>query len=272
MKSKRDYGGKIIELICSDLEGCLTPAKRTRTNLLGLKKIQDYCSLVPKYKLPPINLVTGRSAPYVEAVIQTIGAIGDDFYIPSVIENGAMFYDHNKRNIWGYNPFVEKNKKSLHEVRELVNALKKEYKQNMREEPGKEICISLNPIELGINDLYGIIKERIEEMGFDEFVDITHSSSAVDITPKNVNKRSGLFYILGEFGIPSKYCLGIGDTFGDVDWLKEIGYPTCPLNATEDVKKINGIWVADYEDAEGVAEIIQHFILKNVTKSSAPKV
>lgn len=260
------YGGRIIELVCSDLEGCLTPAKRTKANLTGLGKIQEYCSLVPRYKLPPINLVTGRSAPYVEAVIQTIGAIGDEFYIPSVIENGAIFYDHNKRDICGYNPIVNKNKRNLSLVREFVDALKEEYKNNIREEPGKEICISLNPIELSIIDLYEIVRERFDDMGFDEIVDIKYSSSAVDITPRNVNKRSGLLYILSAYDIPREHCIGIGDTLGDLDWLKDIGYPTCPLNATEDVKKINGIWVSDYEDAEGVADIINHFILKYVTK------
>jgi HAD superfamily hydrolase (TIGR01484 family) len=258
------YGERDIRLVVSDVEGVITPPKRTASNLRGQKGIQEYCKLAPKYQSPPIILVTGRPAPYVEAVIQDIGALGPYFNIPSVIENGAAFWDHNCRQIIRYNSYVNFNQ--WKEVGVSVDEIMKKYSANIRKEPGKEVCISLNPIELSVEDVYDIVLEEITKKNINDLVDVTHSASAVDITPKNVNKLSGLECVLNRAGIPFEKVLGIGDTLGDVQWLEKVGFPTGPLNATEDVRKIKGVWIADWPDSEGAAHILQHFILQYIQK------
>lgn len=252
-----------IDLIVADVEGCITPAKRTETNLYGLSEVQKYSKKVNKENLPPIILLTGRPVPYCEKVIQDIGALGPAFKIPSVVENGAVYWDHNKRSVWGYNPAVGEKKKDLKKVRSFVEELKENYKNNVIEEPGKEICISLNPKELGITDLYDIVNEEFERKGLDEIVNITHSASAVDITPKGVSKLTGLDYILKERNIEPKNVLGVGDSRGDIEWLSYVGIPTAPLNATDDLKKeVDNLFISDYKDSKGFGHILQHFILK----------
>lgn len=253
----------VIELISVDIEGCITPSKRTKSNLAGLKNIQKYCDMVNKKRMPPIHMVTGRQAAYVEGVVQTIGAIGQAFSVPSVTENGAVFYDHNKRCVLGFHPLVEKNTNNLNRIRATVKSLENKYKENIRQELGKSICISLNPIEMGVNDLYHIVVEEFNRKGISNIINITHSASAVDITPKGINKLTGMAYILKKLKINPKNVLGIGDTIADAAWLNYIGTPAAPSNVTDELRKnVKGLYVAKKEDAEGVSEIIRHFVTK----------
>lgn len=265
---------KRTKLVASDMEGCITPAKRTPVNIWGMGLIQEYCAEVnkrhedkSKEPIPPIILVTGRSTGYVESIIQNINALGPAFKFPSIIENGALFWDHNKRKVCHYHAIVDIKRKEISDVDKFVKELitTGECKGNAIKEPGKEICISLNPIQLSIEDLYEIIVEIFKKKGLDEAVNITHSSSAVDITPKGINKLSGLRELLLHEGIDPAKVLGVGDSEGDVDWLNSVGIRAAPHNATEDLRqKVSGLFIADFPDSLGLAQILQSFILNNV--------
>jgi hydroxymethylpyrimidine pyrophosphatase-like HAD family hydrolase len=142
----------------------------------------------------------------------------------------------------------------------------KELKDMVVEEPGKTVCISLNVIGssgLSVKSLHEVIEERFVEKGLDELMDITHSETAVDITPKGVNKRTGLIHLFEACGIDPALVLGVGDTVGDLEWLRYIGIPACPSNATTELlKNFERIWVSDYPDSMGLHDIIQHFIIR----------
>jgi hydroxymethylpyrimidine pyrophosphatase-like HAD family hydrolase len=115
-----------------------------------------------------------------------------------------------------------------------------------------------------IPELYRLVLDAVRSNGLEPKIDVIFCVSSVDLMPKGVNKWSGLKYILEKYDISKGQVLGIGDTFTDVPWLREVGFMACPLNGTEDVRKLNGIYISDYEDSKGVGQILQHFILRHL--------
>ncbi len=266
------YDGKPIRLVASDVEGCITPALRTKLNLYGTCLIQSYSEAVNRTAgkedaLPPIILVTGRAASYTELVYQATGAFGNGFNIPSVTENGAVFYDPNKKKVIGYHPMVAQNAEKLEEVSDFVDKLLADENLNMEKEAGKEVCISLNPKQMSTRSLAKQINERFVEAKLDKYVNITYSETAVDITPAGVNKRTALEYLFSELGIDPQQVLGIGDSAGDVSWLNYVGIPAAPENATKDLTENDGLkdklFMSDHDDAMGLYDILTHFIFNH---------
>lgn len=97
-----------------------------------------------------------------------------------------------------------------------------------------------------------------------DLVFVTYSSSAVDITPKGVDKASGLTFLSERTSIPFVEMLGIGDTKGDFPMLERVGFPACPSNAKPEVIELvqerNG-HVAQKPNTAGVWEILLHYNL-----------
>ena len=256
------YDGRKIDLVALDVEGCITPADRGPWDLRGVGRIRRYCEAASQNGLPPAILVTGRAAPYAEAVIQVIGALGPAYdKVPSVAENGAMLWYHNRRV--GLPAETAKNKlKEMRAVRRFVDEELGKIRGFYIVEPGKEICLSLDPFETEVEKLYENVLEELRRAGFMEDVEVTHSSSAVDITPKGVNKWSGLQQVLEESGIEKENVLGVGDSVGDASWLSHVGHKTAPANATEDLRALRLDYVSRKTEAKGVADILNHFICR----------
>ena len=51
-------------------------------------------------------------------------------------------------------------------------------------------------------------------------LNVTHSASAVDITPKGIDKFSGLQFLLEKLQLYPEDVAAIGDTKGDISFLK----------------------------------------------------
>ena len=164
-----------------------------------------------------------------------------------------LYYPATKEYIW--NPVItDETENLMAEVRLKVSALIKRF--GCVRELGKEYCISLNPKEMSVEQLYQRILEQLDK--FRNLIEITHSKCAVDITSKGVNKGSGTKFLSKVTGIALKDILGIGDTLGDISWLSLVGHPTCPANADEDVRQI-AEYVSPFETTGGVIDIIQRY-------------
>jgi hypothetical protein len=244
----------MIKLIVCDIEGCLMPADKGAASPDALIPIAEYCLKArADSSLPPLVLCTGRQAPYAECLAQVIGAFFPGF--PSVVENGAFLFDP-ANNLLLRNPLITAEKTAR--VEELKAVLKGfAAKTGAVIEPGKEICISLNPpAGTTIEELY---RRVVDHLGSAlEGFTITHSRSAVDITPEGIDKSAGLRHLAGITGIDPSDMLGIGDTTGDLPMLKLVGHPACPANATDEVKVVC-TYVANETEAAGVIEIIRRF-------------
>ena len=200
-------------------------------------------------------LCTGRQLPYVEASLQAIGAISKT---PSIAENGAcLYYPKSKAVI--VNPAIqEETREAMTEIRSITFAHINNAGGNR--EYGKEFSISLNPHpHQSIEEFYEEVSSLLNK--YAHIVEIHHSRSAVDITPKGVNKGSGLRFLAEIENFNLDRAIMVGDSNGDLPALEIVRYPACPSNADESVKKICN-YVSPYETTTGVIDIIKHYLLK----------
>jgi hypothetical protein len=249
-----------IKLVVVDIEGCLTINKKQPIDTGTLSKIHAYCELARRGERPPIVLCTGRPQPYAEAIIQTLDAFFSGF--PSVVENGCFVYDPVDDALVP-NPAIAGKEKDLRSIRDfLVERLV--VTRLAKLEPGKELCISLDPIPgQRVEDLFRLTLETLPA-GMKDLVFITHSSAAVDLTPKGVNKASGLAFMSEWTGIAFAEMIGIGDSAGDFPMLEAVGHPACPGNAKTEVIELvkrRGGYVAGAPNTSGVWEILLHYNL-----------
>lgn len=235
-----------IRLILTDIEGCLTKDKGYPLDLEAFKWIRNNLN-----KLPPISLNTGRSKPYIEGILQALGKFED-----SIGENGCTIYLIEKDDII-FHPEI--SDEILKEKDELKKFLKEKIKGLGHIEPGKEVCVSIFP-EKGISviELAHITNELIKSH-FPNF-QLVYSSVAVDITPKGIDKGAGMDLFLELKNISYEEVLGIGDSLGDLPFLKKLKYKATPSNGHPQLKEI-ATYVAKDEDILGVIEILKYFFL-----------
>jgi HAD superfamily hydrolase (TIGR01484 family) len=243
-----------VRLIVSDVEGCITPPRRGIIDPEEVRAVADYCKAARSDKsLPPLVLCTGRQIPYAECVSQLIGAFFPGF--PSIVENGAFLYDVAKNDIIPNRALKPDLLPMLAEVSRETERLIKKY--GAKKEYGKEVCISLNPPQdLTIEQFFEVVRSEMRQ--WSGVLEITHSKSAVDITPLGIDKAAGVRQLAERTGIPPEEMLGIGDTGGDMPMLRLVGTPTGPANASEEVRRV-AAFIARAPGAAGVAEILRHF-------------
>lgn len=233
-----------IKLILTDIEGCITKDKGYPLDLDGLKWIRDHLKL-----LPPISLNTGRSKPYIEAMLQAIGQFED-----SIGENGCIIYLIDKDDII-FHPKIKEE--FFGEREELKKFLKEKLKGYGHIEPGKEVCVSIFPEkDIPVPELAKISQELIQT-NFPNF-QLVYSSVAVDITPKGIDKGAGMDLLLEIKGLDYDEVLGIGDSLGDLPFLSKLKYKATPYNGHPRLKEIAS-YVAKEENILGVIEIFKYF-------------
>lgn len=226
-----------------DIDGCITNGKGNFASAQQLYLIQEY---IQSNNLSAF-LCTGRSAPYVEAIAQML-------HINQwcICENGAYLYQPITDEI-RYNPLIQSETlQALNQFKELLNT--DEYKSLCKPEVGKEICISLNPIKGSIEELYENLLEKIDTT----LLYMNHSTTAVDITPKGVDKGSALNFLCETEKFELSEIVSIGDSSGDLPFMKISGFKACPQNASQSVKGICD-HVSAFDTTKGVLEILQHF-------------
>jgi hydroxymethylpyrimidine pyrophosphatase-like HAD family hydrolase len=243
-----------IRLILTDIEGCLMPAERGVACLGDLAPIAAYCDAARRDSaLPPLVLCTGRQIPYAECVAQVIGAFFPG--MPSVVENGAFLYDIARGELIPSPAITAEALAQTREVREDVDRLL--ARVGGERERGKEVCISLNPpAGTSVEQLHEVVTEELARWA--DAVAITHSRSAVDITPLGVDKGSAIENLAAVTGIPTGAILGIGDTRGDLPMLEKVGIAAAPANASPEVRGC-AQYTATQPGPAGVAEILREF-------------
>lgn len=247
-----------IKLVVCDIEGCLTINKKQPIDVGTLVKLQAYCELARRTDMPPLVLCTGRPQPYAEAILQCLDAFFPNY--PSVVENGMFLYDPVE-DVLIANPAIEGREAQLRQVKDYILA---NLAGISKLEPGKELCLSLNPLgRMSVEELFAEMQKALPPELL-ELVFITHSSSAVDITPQGVNKASGVRFLSERTSVKLKDMLGIGDTAGDFPMMELVGKIACPANAKQEVidlvRQREG-YVAKSPNTLGVWEILLHYNL-----------
>lgn len=266
-----------IRLVILDVEGVITPAGGGEHpwDLPALLRVRDL--LVDRGT--PTVLCTGRQAPYGEAVIQALGLFftlpeevrsrmraesGEAFLSwPSITENGGILYDPLAKRPVPHPALTPEKIAALRRLRaEVLEPLA--HRTGAVIEAGKEFCFSLNPplLASGSPERQSTDEFRLDVdqacAGWEELIDIRHSRSAIDVTPREISKASAVELLLRWSGLGPDEMLGVGDTPADAQWLAVVGNRAAPANGRAHLPGLD--YYAPREGPEGLLEIIQHFL------------
>jgi HAD superfamily hydrolase (TIGR01484 family) len=256
-----------IKLVLSDLDGCLTGDEAAPVDCAQIRTIRQFNELaLDDAIVPPLSICTGRPHAYVEAFGRFIAA-----RLPSIFENGCGLHSRE----WGmgreyrYHPAISQDPE--------FSAIYKETVEYLRDNvivpldcgviQGKRYCISITP---RADRTMMELMERIEAIPdhLKQHLNITRSIAVADITPRGIDKGSGMSWLLevlrNEFDMDITFdnVMAIGDSWGDLPMLTKAGIACAPANAA-DVAKDAVDFVSEREDAEAVAEAIAGAVAVN---------
>jgi hydroxymethylpyrimidine pyrophosphatase-like HAD family hydrolase len=235
-----------------DIDGCLTPGEASGWNWEALRAIREFNRRARRGETAPaVTLCTGRQEPYVEVLMQAIGA-----YLPGIYENGCGLYFPDTYR------FVEHPSIGA-SVREALAAARATlYRQVVAPglghfQPGKEVSLTLYPLPgTSVDSLRQAAAGALS--GHAALFAVQASVSCVDVIPAGIDKGTGVRWLSTETGIPLARMGGIGDSTSDLKFLRLVGRPAAPANATAEVKASVG-YVSPYENGDGVVDILSRW-------------
>ena len=240
----------MIDLAVVDIDGCLTPGVASDWNWEALRSILDLNRRARGgERVPAVTLCTGRQQPYVEVLMQAIGAS-----LPGIYENGCGLY------------FPDSYRFALHplisvETREVLAVARANLLCEVIEpglgyfQPGRDFSLSIFPsARIGVVDLCRVVTNVLH--AHKTSLTVQNSTACVDITPIGIDKGTGLRWLAEEAGIPLERMGGIGDSTSDLGFLRLAGRSAAPANAVEEVRAAVS-YVSPYEDGDGVVDILQ---------------
>jgi len=264
----------MIRLVILDVEGVVTRPGGSQQpwpldDMLEVRRFLEQSPLAGA-------LCTGRQEPYGEAVIQALNlfqplpeAARERAYAvsghallgwPSVLENGAYLYDPIAKRPIPHPALTSERLRTLRRLQaEVLAPLAADTGAQF--EPGKDFCVSINP---PLADARTGDREPTEgfrpvvEAALGDYVaevEIKHSASAVDITPRGVSKASAVRLALEWTGLAPEEVLGVGDTQADAAWLQEVGWRAAPANGREQLPGMH--YYAPRDVAEGLLDILR---------------
>lgn len=223
-------------------------------------------------------LCTGRQQPYGEAVIQALNLFrpltpevrkrvrersGEDLLAwPSVLENGAYFYDPLAKRPIPHPALTPERTQVLSRMRSEV-LVPLAAKTGAVVEAGKDYCVSVNPPPLrpgsserqSTAEFAPVVEAALA--GYLDQIEVKCSVSAVDITPRGISKASAVRLLLDWTGLAPAEVLGVGDTRADEAWLREVGRRAAPANGREALPGLD--YYAPEPVAAGLLDILQRF-------------
>jgi hydroxymethylpyrimidine pyrophosphatase-like HAD family hydrolase len=252
-----------LRLAVIDIDGCLTPGVASEWNWPTVRAIRDINHRARRGEaVPAVTLCTGRQAPYVEVLMQAIGA-----HLPGVYENGCGLYFPDRFR------FVEHPSITM-ATREAIATTKMHlYAKLVRPglatlQPGKEVSLTLFPLP-------GTTLPHLRQLVADELTDqdvqltIQTSASCVDVTPFQIDKGVGVCWLSEETGIGLEQMGGIGDSSSDLTFLGLVGRSAAPANALPEVRAAVD-YVSRADNGDGVVEIMQHWSSQSAGARTAP--
>lgn len=252
-----------IQHIFIDVDDCLLPTNGA-TNYhfyRGINAVRKWIIQANSGRYPEIGFCSGRDRNYIEAVSFFLG-------LPnclSVIESGIALFNTRSKLLLLNPALTPEVIAAFTEIRQnrLPQILKKF--PDLFDYPGNRINISLErecECQIPIEEFYRAIKEELVDLIDRGLATVHHSTVAVDISPANIDKASGISFFSQLTGIDTKNILGIGDSRGDFPMLNLVGYVGCPANASDEckalVKRRDG-YISGFPYALGVADIIQSY-------------
>jgi hydroxymethylpyrimidine pyrophosphatase-like HAD family hydrolase len=245
---------KCMKLLVLDIDGVLSQgeAQAFDLSLLGRLRKLNQASKTDS-SIPSVTINTGRPSPYVEALMQAI-----DGWQPALYENGAGLYFPLTYE-FRITALLTSSIKS--QLNSLINLLDKEIVQSGKAywQPGKTVCYTLFS--------YGdyTVAELAEEVAglaasSSEDIAVAIAGQALNIYPKLITKGTGVEWLAEATDIALSEMAGVGDSDGDIDFLRLLSHCAAPDNATVAVKSIVN-YVSRYPTTAGLNDILDYWKL-----------
>jgi hydroxymethylpyrimidine pyrophosphatase-like HAD family hydrolase len=215
-----------IRVFACDIDGCLAVPGHAAYDLGRLHAIAELNrASVHDPTVPALTIVTGRPHPYVDAVMQAL-----DVRLPASFENGAGLATRHPYRAWLL-PEAGAGLESLRRMIEIVEARDDVFLQM-----GKVASLSVfwTDRERPLQELVDLLHRLIEE--HDLPLDVDPSTDCVNVLPPGVDKAVGFRALCAAAGVEQGAVAGIGDSVGDLPWLRLCGIGVAPLVAADAVR------------------------------------
>jgi len=226
---------------------------------LGRRQLYKYVKMSNRGRFPKIGICTGREYGSVESTLFDIG-------IPnwwSIIESGVFLFNRWTKQLLENPALTKKVKEAFQDISQRrIPQILTQYPEDLFFYPGNQICLAIELTEnanLTIEQTYQMIKEQVKDLIQAQLITIHHSSIAVDLSPANIDKASGVKFLCELEGIDSGELFGIGDSPGDFPMFNAVGQIGCPANATSKCKEVvaqRGGIISTKSYAAGVVDIL----------------
>jgi 3-deoxy-D-manno-octulosonate 8-phosphate phosphatase KdsC-like HAD superfamily phosphatase len=250
-----------LRVVLVDIDGVLTPGEGATAEPELLARVaswNDAAALDPM--MPGISLCSGRQAPYVELMAQLTRA-----FLPCLFEHGAgMLQPRSFR--FTFSPRVGPAPwRAVAALREALDELLASGRALVQ--PGKEATLTLYP--LGSTTVAELAKaaERAVEQAGSPFK-VTPNIRGVELRPPDIDKGTGTRWLADELGIALPAFAGVGDADDDLTFLRLVGYPAAPANASPSVRS-TAQFVSGRPFGEGLLEILGHLVEVNRRRATA---
>ncbi len=214
-----------------------------------------------------ISLATARSWDWVHDVAGSL-----ELRAPVILDNGARIWDCGAKK---YIRELYIPKKTAQEVLSFlvgsghpVHLVDNNTRQlfNPNQPPALESVVKIMVLHIHPNDTH-LLSEKLQSFSN---IQITKSISgpgveSIHVTNKDATKESALAEIADYLHIRRDECIGIGDSYNDVGFMKQCGLKVAVGNAVDEVKAIADLVIDAYTD-DGVAKFLETQFLQTISQ------
>ena len=97
---------------------------------------------------------------------------------------------------------------------------------------------------------------------------MTPNIRGVELRPPGIHKGTGTHWLSEELGIALPAFAGVGDADDDLTFLRLVGFPAAPANASASVRSM-AQYVSGRPFGEGLLEILAHLVDVNRQRATA---
>ncbi|HZJ10976.1 MAG TPA: HAD hydrolase family protein [Trueperaceae bacterium] len=216
---------RLVTVYACDIDGCLAAAGHANFDLAALGEMAVLNGRSDEDPaVPALTIVTGRPHAYVDAISQLLRVD-----LPFSFENGAGLATRRPYRAW----FAPEVGEGRAELRAFVAVIEREPRMMLQ--PGKVASLSVFPAVSGydLEDLEHDVGNLLRAGGFSLLLD--PSTDCMNVLVPGINKASGFDWLLKELEVAPEAVAGIGDSVGDLAWLRRCGVSIAPGNAVPQV-------------------------------------
>jgi 3-deoxy-D-manno-octulosonate 8-phosphate phosphatase KdsC-like HAD superfamily phosphatase len=241
-----------VRVVLVDIDGVLTPGEGATAEPELLARVaswNDAAAVDPA--MPAISLCSGRQEPYVELLAQLTHA-----FLPCLFEHGAGMLEPRGFR-FSFNPALGPSPwRAVAALREALDGLVSSGRAFVQ--PGKEATLTLYPVGPTTVAELAAAAERAAVLAGGTFR-MTPNIRGVELRPPGIDKGAGARWLSERLGVPLRSFAGVGDADDDLTFLRVVGYPAAPANASSSVRA-TARYVATRPFGEGLLEILEHLL------------